>query len=416
MASGKRPPPNSEALPPQAGRRPRPPTVIDVEATEVPPEPPAAAPAPSADAAPNPDNPAPSEPAQPTPGDSEPIRPQSPPPPPPPPEPRAGNGARRPVWQPALAGAAGGLLVFLALWLGGLLFNAQEPATDVNARLAALERQGSNPAVRPAPAGTELKTTLDGITARLSKLESATASRAPAADPAMASRLAAAEKAAKTLADTTTALSGRVDAAETAQRDLNARVERLNAAVTALQAAARETAGGADRASRLAIVATALRDAVVRGAPFAVELAAVKPLAPAGALNGLEPFAVSGVPTDLALGADLASIVRPMLRAAPPPPQSGGFLDRLQANAERLVRIRPIDETGGDERNAVLSRIVQRAERGNIAGAQAELAKLPPADRASTEAWTAKVQARDKALDASRRLAADAVAALNATP
>ena len=79
-----------------------------------------------------------------------------------------------------------------------------------------------------------------------------------------------------------------------------------------------------------------------------------------------------------------------------------------------------------EERNELdLSFSVQRlsrfranifVQRGNIAGAQAELAKLPPADRASTEAWTAKVQARDKALDASRRLAADAVAALNATP
>jgi hypothetical protein len=30
--------------------------------------------------------------------------------------------------------------------------------------------------------------------------------------------------------------------------------------------------------------------------------------------------------------------------------------------------------------------------------------------------WVAKVEARDKALDASRRLAADAIAALKATP
>jgi hypothetical protein len=143
----------------------------------------------------------------------------------------------------------------------------------------------------------------------------------------------------------------------------------------------------------------------------------MKPLASdAGVLAVLEPFAASGVPTDAALGQELAATLRPMLRAAPEPKHDGGFLDRLQANAEKLVRIRPIDETGSDERNAVLARIVQRAEHANIAGARAELAKLPVAERAMAEKWVAKVEARDKALDTSRRLAVDAIAALKATP
>ena len=72
-----------------------------------------------------------------------------------------------------------------------------------------------------------------------------------------------------------------------------------------------------------------------------------------------------------------------MLRAAGAPPRDGGFLERLQANAEKLVRIRPVDEEPrGDDRAAMLARVEQRAAQGNIAGALAELAKLPAEARA----------------------------------
>ena len=70
----------------------------------------------------------------------------------------------------------------------------------------------------------------------------------------------------------------------------------------------------------------------------------------------------------------------------------------------------------GDDRSAILARIEQRAAHANISGALAELAKLPPDARAPAQAWIAKAEARNKAIEASRRLAADAIAALKATP
>jgi hypothetical protein len=181
----------------------------------------------------------------------------------------------------------------------------------------------------------------------------------------------------------------------------------------------RETGPGSDRASRLAVAAAALRGTVERGDPYATELAIVKPLASdAAVIAALEPFAASGVPSQAALGQELAAIIRPMLAAATEAPRVGGFLEKLQANAEKLVRIRPIEEARGDDRVAVLTRIEQRAAQGNIAGALSELAKLPAEVRAqaSLQAWTAKAEARSKAVEASRRLAADAVAALKSAP
>ena len=84
----------------------------------------------------------------------------------------------------------------------------------------------------------------------------------------------------------------------------------------------------------------------------------------------------------------------------------------MQASAESLVRVRPVGDVPGDDRDAILARVEQRAAQGNAAGVLAELAKLPPQVRAPAEPWTAKVEARDKAIEASRRLAAEAIAAL----
>jgi hypothetical protein len=448
MASTKRPPSD-----PPGGRRRRPPPVINLEATEVPP--------PRSESAPAADNPAPQQQATETsvppsanPGEMPPeqVAFEPPPPPepateskptePPPPvepaqpaaeespiQPPPTGGAPRQPWSPviaALSGAAGGLVLFLLLWVFGVFSNSQQASSpdqaassDVGPRLAAIEQQLKGIAARPATAAIDPKA-LNEIAARLAKLESAvTAPRAPVTDPVDLGRITATENAAKSMADSVARMSRRIDSLEAALRETNGQIEKLSAATAELQIRARETGAGSDRASRLAVAATALRAAVERGDPYAAELAIVKPLASdSAAIAALEPFAASGVPSQAALGQELAAIVRPTLNTVTETPRDGGFLEKLQANAEKLVRIRPIEEVRGDDRVAVLTRIEQRAAQGNVAGALTELTKLPAEARAQAplQAWTAKAEARTKALEASRRLAADAVAALKAAP
>ena len=408
MANENPPPPGN-----QGGRRRRPP-VIDLEAREVPPE--AAEPQPPSEASPP----------------QQPEDTSVPPPPPPPPEPPRAEPEpppdRRPRlgWLPeelswshasaGLGGAAGGLLVVLLLWLGGAFSGGHDSLP--NARLAAIEKQLNDLAARSAPAGVDPKA-LDDIAARLAKIESAQAApRAPVTDPVVLGRLNAAESAVKSLADNAAALSRRAEAADAALRDTNGRIEKLNATLTEVQTTARAAAAGSDRASRLAVAASALRSAVERGDPFTAELAIVKQLAPdANAVAVLEPFASSGVPGNAALGQELVALVRPLLRAADATPRDAGFLDRLQANAEKLVRIRPVgEEPRGDDRVAILTRVERRAAQGDIAGATAELNQLAAEARAPLARWIAKAEACNKAIDASRRLSADAVAALKAAP
>jgi hypothetical protein len=168
----------------------------------------------------------------------------------------------------------------------------------------------------------------------------------------------------------------------------------------------------ADRGVRLAVVAAALRDTVARGAPFSAELAAVKPLVrDASQLAPLEPFAATGVPNAAALARELAGTIPAMRARAAPPSRGDGIIDRLQASAERLVRIRPINAPGHDP-EAVLTRIEARAAQNDINGVLGELAQLPADVRAPAAAWIKQAETRGAALAAADKLAREAFAAL----
>jgi hypothetical protein len=407
------------------GRRKRPPTVLDLEATDVTSE--TAAPKPdetaaAADAPPAPPPEVGAEPMEdgPQPASSEKSASAEEPSSPGPPAGWLPEGLSWTLVGAGIAGATGGILVFLLLWLGTAPSKVQETSADPGPQLAAIQSQLKVLAERPVPASVDPKA-LDVIAARIARLETAqSAPRAPPTDPALASRVGAIENAMKPLADNVAALLQRADGQDGAMRDANARIEKLTAAIAELQVALRASQAGSDRAARFAIAASALRDAIERGAPFAAELAMVKPLAPdAAEVAALEPFARSGVPGDAVFGRELVALIHPMLVKPAEPAVvsgSGGFLERLQANAERLVRVTPVGETRGDDRGAILLRTERYAAQGDVSAATAEINKLPADARAAFQAWIDKSQARAKTIDAGRRLAAAALAALKPAP
>ena len=168
-----------------------------------------------------------------------------------------------------------------------------------------------------------------------------------------------------------------------------------------------------DSKSRLAIAASALRNSVERGSPFSAELTAAKSLAgDATALAPLEPFAATGLPAAAALAQELARVVPALFKATTREPRDGGFLERLQANAEKLVRVRPVGEVPGDSPDRIVARIEAKAAASDIEGALAELAKLPAPMRAPAEPWIKKAQARQAAIAAARQFAQGALAAI----
>jgi hypothetical protein len=443
---------------PPGGRRRRPPPTIEGTASEVASEPmtnpapeTAAAPAPSPEPVsgtgpsqgtprPEPD-PGPSEAA----ASSEPPR-QTPPPPPPPPS----RGDARPWIAAGIGGVVAAAVIAALLWLlNGYLNRDASLAGKVDALAAQVRGLAGKPAAADAKAVDDLRARVEVIDAgvrrlddRLNRAESALATpRSAPTDPAVLARLSAAESMQRALGDTLADLRKRIEDSTAAARDARERadavarssgadandalrkeVAALTGRLAALEHAERATdqrveqsmtGASADRAVRLAVLAGALRAAVERGAPFTAELAAAKALgADAAALAPLETFAAAGVPNTEALARDFDKVEPAMSTAAVPAGHDGGVLGRLQANAERLVRVRPVGDAPGDDPAAALARAGAKSHRGDIAGALAEVERLPLSVQAPAADWIKAAKARTAALEAARQLAANSLAAL----
>ena len=108
----------------------------------------------------------------------------------------------------------------------------------------------------------------------------------------------------------------------------------------------------------------------------------------------------------------MAALIPAIGKAAPAKAGENGILEKLQANAERIVRIRPVGDQAGDDTAAIVARIEAKAARDDIAGAMAELSKLPASMRAPAGPWIGKAEKREAAIAASRQFMRDALTAL----
>ena len=338
--------------------------------------------------------------------------------------PRGSSGGRFAAH--AIGAVIGAVLVgaiLAALWIGGLV--------------------PSREALAPPPATEAAKPAVtDEISAQLKKIESAITAQRP--EPS-AERLAAVEAQTKSLGDSVAALNRRVDDAAGAVQNALAQAKAAAAAAdgakNATQAAVqhsdldtltnriaalersvksltdevtRRTSSANDRVARLIVITEALRAAVERGASYQSELSAAKSLgADQGLVTQLEPFAAEGLPNAATLAHQLSALTPALLQASGPATSDGSFLGRLENNAQRLVRITPIDAPVGDDPASVIARINVDAAHADIAAALADIAKLPDATKSITGPWVKKAEARNAAIAASRRIAADAFAALD---
>jgi hypothetical protein len=387
---------------------------IDLTAAEMPP--PEAASPPQSDPPPAPAQKPPPEPAK-----DEPAKPA---------ETRPGGPIGMATLAAGVAGAAAVMLVLFVLWLAGLVPVRYVASTDTGPQV---------------PADTKA---MDALIQRVSKIEE-TIKKLSASDASIAEWLTAADNAMKSLGIALAALNRRSDEIAANANQVRERAEAAVKAVAELRAsmqdvvknspagispaepdalqkrvaaleqsakAARDDlakASSADITARTALSAAGLRDAVASGTPFAAELAQAKSLgADDKILAPLAPFAASGVPTESGLAQELRALLPAMRKISGAQAPEGGFLERLQANAGKLVRIRPVDAAPGDDPSAVLARLEVNMVKADIAGALADLGKLAEATRAPAQAWIAKAQARQAALAAARQYAAGTVRAL----
>jgi hypothetical protein len=368
------------------------------------------------------------------------------------------------------AGIAGGIIppaVLAALWYGGVLPGAKAP--DPQPQFAKFEQQigalrndlralqGQTKDLqtradtlqnRPAPAADTKA--VDALTQRVANLESATknAPQSGSADPQLASRIDNLENTVKSNSGALAALTKQADDAGSSGTQALRQVETLNTAVNQLVerldelakqrpdgiapaqfeamqqqvATLKQSADAAQKAiqqnsdastrARVAIAASALRNAVLSNRPYQAELLAAQSVgANAQQLAPLQRFAASGVPSDAQL-ADALRKLLPALAQNAPPQASGDFLERLRANAGRLVRVTPANAPAGDDPTDVLTRLKIEADRADIAGALTDMQKLPAAAQQQAADWIVTVKARNEALDAARALSAETTRAL----
>ncbi len=296
-------------------------------------------------------------------------------------------------------------------------------------------------AAAPGAQGAKVASTAE-ISSRLDKIQQEL--QAPRADQALAARVAAAEAQTKSLGDSLAALGRRLDevaaasqsalaqaktaaaAAKDAMKNatrtgveqsdidaINNRIAALESTMKSLSTGTQRTSSADDRAARLTVAAEALRAAVDRGAPYQAELAVAQALgADKTATAPLEPFAADGLPNAAALAHEFALLTPSLLQASGAAPRESSFLGNLEAHAQKLVRITPIEAPAGDDPASVIARINIDAARGDIAAALAGIARLSESARALAASWVKKAEAREAASAASRRIAADALAAI----
>lgn len=310
----------------------------------------------------------------------------------------------------ALIGAATACgVIGAAVWAGWPATPSPPPlaAAPDTTQIDALTKRVTGLEARPTPpAASKPDATLF---ARLDALEKATAMLRTDLDSVRQQQ----QQTASALGDIKTA--PREAAATPDLSPIIGRIDQLENATRALSnEAAQQRAAPADDKTLRRIVAVTLLDRLVRqGDSYAAALAAATPLmSQPDTLKPLEHFAASGVPSANTLSKELLTQIAAIAPAAPKSAEDGGILDRLQAGAERLVRIRRTDTPGGESRSDIINRAAAAARSDDIATARRELMTLSNTDRAPFQAWIALVDARAAALTASRQLATDAVAAL----
>jgi len=282
-------------------------------------------------------------------------------------------------------------------------------------------------AIAPQPDTAQI----DALTKRLAKIESQPVPSATTGNT-IDTRIAALEQRATTLHNDLAALRAQTDQLAASVNDLKtaphettpapdlsaitSRLSQIEGATRALSAEnAQHAAASADDKPLRRVVAMSLLDQRVRqGEPYAAALAAAKQLAiNAETLKPLERFEAGGVPSANTLSKELLALITKLTPAEAEPAKGASILDRLQAGAERLVRIRRTDSSDEGGRSAVVNRIAAAARRDDVATARREMNGLTAAQLAALQPWIGRADAREAALAASRQLAADAIAALN---
>jgi len=162
------------------------------------------------------------------------------------------------------------------------------------------------------------------------------------------------------------------------------------------------------------VLAGRLNDALQSGTPYPEVLDGVRKAGTEPArVAPLEPFAQEGAPTPAELAQSFEPVETAILRESHGPAE--GWTDRILRMADKVVTVRPVNEPGGSGVPALVTRIRQALERGDVVEAAATWDALPEPARRASEEWGRQVKAVAEAHRAAQAISSDALATLNRT-
>jgi hypothetical protein len=148
-------------------------------------------------------------------------------------------------------------------------------------------------------------------------------------------------------------------------------------------------------AAGAALAAATLADAARTARPFVEELASLeRVLPPSPDLRGLGRLAQSGAPTRAGLAAEFETLTARAAVAARDPGQNADFLAKLRHALSSIVSIRQVGTTQGSTPDAVLGRAQKLLNEGDIDGALAAVATLPPPAQTVLAGWRSAAERR----------------------
>ncbi len=232
---------------------------------------------------------------------------------------------------------------------------------------------------------------LQPLESRLAVLErTASAPAAGAVDEEAQRAIATLEATVAKLTADITALRDRTAAAERAVSDQSAQLtQRIDAAEQKL-AEPRD-----DVAMARAVAATALKTAIDRGGPYLAELEAYVSVSPDDpAVAPLRAHAPTGVVSRADLVRQFEPVADDMIEAVHRPAGEQGIVDRLLASASSVITVRPVGSVEGDSTEAIVARIENKLQNGDLKGAQIEWQALPETARNAGAAFKAELDQR----------------------
>ncbi|MBU2329664.1 MAG: hypothetical protein KJ755_20285 [Alphaproteobacteria bacterium] len=232
----------------------------------------------------------------------------------------------------------------------------------------------------------------------------------PAADPALAERLSALEA---SIADASTAPAADPSAVEALKTQLVAAeqaIESLRSEIASNKQAMDESATRLSEAERKleeprsdiemarAIALAGLKTAIDRGGPFLSELDALKSVSPEDpSVASLTPLASTGVPSRSDLTREFGQVAEDILAAINQRAAGEGWTDRLIASARSLVKVRPVGNVEGDSPEAIVARVENKLQNGDLKGAALEWELLPGAGKQASSDFVTKLKNRIEA-------------------